>query len=208
MRSRSFITVSLSLVVGLIVLLLLASSVRWQEVVGRSLAVDRMAFIRLSLLFALNSFLSTEKWRLADGVISHGEGNRLYRPTAFGLTTVGVALGQFLPIQVSMSIARTLGTLVYGRALRRGTVATLFEQAFDFLVAVLMMAASVGTQLLHAGPALWLAFAICGALLAVSAAGSSMGVVNRLTTRATAGDICDLYSCTVQGGYSCTPVWR
>ena len=187
MSSRSIITVSLSLVVGLglIVLLLLASSVRWQEVLGRSLAVDRMAFVRLSLLFALNSFLSSEKWRMTDRVISHGEGNPLSRSTAFGLTTVGVALGQFLPIQVSMSIARTLGTLVYGRALRRGTVATLFEQAFDLLVTVLMMVASVCTRLFHGGGALWLAFALSSALLGVSSVGSLMKLANRLTARST-----------------------
>jgi uncharacterized membrane protein YbhN (UPF0104 family) len=188
MSFRSIITVIVSLVVGvgLIVLLLLASSVPWQEVLTRSLAVDRMAFVRLSLLFALNSFLSSEKWRMTDRVISHGEGNPLPRPTAFGLTAVGVGLGQFLPIQVSMSIARTLGTLVYGRALRRGTVATLFEQAFDFLVAVLMMVASVCTRLMHGGGALWLAFALSGALLGVSSVGSLMKLVNRLTARPTA----------------------
>jgi hypothetical protein len=192
MRFRSIITISLSLVVGvgLIVLLLLASSVRWQDVLSRSLAVDRMAFARLCLLFGLNSFLSSEKWRMADRVITHGEVNPLPRSTAFGLTTVGVALGQFLPIQISMSITRTLGTLVYGRALRRGTVATLFEQAFDFLAAVLMMVASVCTQLLHAGAALWLALAVCGALLAVSAVGSLMAVVNRLTTRVATNKMC------------------
>ena len=192
MRSRSIITISLSLVVGvgLIVLLLLASSVRWQDVLSRSLAVDRMAFARLSLLFALNSFLSSEKWRMADRVITHGEVNPLPRSTAFGLTTVGVALGLFLPIQVSMSIARTLGTLVYGRALRRGTVATLFEQGFDFLVAVLMMAASVCTLLFHGGWALWLAFAVACALLGVLSVGSLMEVVNRLTTRAAASKMC------------------
>ena len=192
MNLRSVMTISLSLVVGvgLIVLLLLASSVRWQDVLSRSLAVDRMAFARLSLLFALNSFLSSEKWRRADRVITHGEVNPLSRSTAFGLTTAGVALGQLLPIQVSMSITRTLGTLVYGRALRRGTVATLFEQAFDFLVAVLMMAASVCTQLLHAGAALWLACAISGALMGVVSAGSLMEVVSRLATRAETAKIC------------------
>jgi len=187
MSFRSIITVIVSLAVGvgLIVLLLLASRVPWQEVLARSLAVDRMAFVRLTLLFALNSFLSSEKWRMTDRVISHGEGNPLPRPTAFGLTAVGVALGQFLPIQVSMSIARTLGTLVYGRALKRGTVATLFEQAFDFLAAVLMMVASACTLLVHGGGAVWLAFALSGALLGVSGVGSLMRLVNRLAARLT-----------------------
>jgi hypothetical protein len=188
MRPRSIIAVLVSLLVGigLIVLLLLASNVSWQEVLGRSLAVDRMAFVRLVLLFALNSFLSSEKWRMTDRVISHGEGNPLPRSTAFGLTTMGVALGQFLPIQVSMSIARTLGTLFYGRALRRGTVATLFEQAFDLLVAVLMIVASTCTLLVHGGGAVWLAFGLCGALLGVSGVGSLMRLVNRLAGRLTA----------------------
>lgn len=186
-RSRSVISISLSLVVGvgLIGLLLLASSVRWREVLSRSLAVDRLAFVRLTLLFALNSFLSSEKWRMADRVIRRGGGNPLPRSTAFGLTTVGVALGQFLPIQVSMSVARTLGTLVYGRALRRGTVATLFEQAFDLFVAVLMMVASACTLLVHGGGAVWLAFGLCGALLGVSGVGSLMKLANRLAARLT-----------------------
>ena len=188
MRPRSIIAVLVSLLVGigLIVLLLLASNVSWQEVLGRSLAVDRMAFVRLALLFALNSFLSSEKWRMTDHVISHGEGNPLPRSTAFGLTTMGVALGQFLPIQVSMSIARTLGTVLYGRALRRGTVATLFEQAFDLLVALLMIVASACTLLVHGGGPVWLAFGLCGALLGVSGVGSLMRLVNRLAGRLTA----------------------
>jgi uncharacterized membrane protein YbhN (UPF0104 family) len=145
-----------------------------------------MAFVRLALLFALNSFLSSEKWRMTDRVISDGEGNPLPRSTAFGLTTMGVALGQFLPIQVSMSIARTLGTLFYGRALRRGTVATLFEQAFDLLVAVLMIVASACTLLVHGGGLVWLAFGLCGGLLGVSGVGSLMRLVNRLAGRLTA----------------------
>jgi hypothetical protein len=171
--------------IGLIVLLLLASSVRWQEVFSRSLAVDRMAFVRLALLFTLNTFLSSVKWRMTDRVISKGEGRPLPTPTAFGLTAIGVAFGQFLPIQISMSIARTLGTLVYGRALRRGTVATLFEQAFDLFVAVLMMVASACTLLVHGGGAVWLAFGLFGALLGVSGVGSLMKLANRLAARLT-----------------------
>ncbi len=184
-RFRSFITVSLSLVlgIGLIVLLLLASSVRWQEVLGRSLAVDRMAFVRLSLLVALSSFLSSEKWRMTDRVICHGEGRPLPSSAAFGLTTVGVALGQFLPIQVTMSVARTLGTFVQGQALKRGTVATLFEQAFDLLVTVLMIVAAACTRLLHGGAALWLAFALSGTVLAVSGVGTLMNTLDWLAAR-------------------------
>jgi uncharacterized membrane protein YbhN (UPF0104 family) len=187
MNLRSVIAISLSLVVGvgLIVLLLLASRVRWQDILSRSLAVDRMAFVRLCLLFALNSFLSSEKWRMTDRVVSQGGGKPLPRPTAFGLTAIGVALGQFLPIQISMSIARTLGTLVYGRALRRGTVATLFEQAFDFFVAILMMLASVCAGLLQGGGVVWLAYALAGALLGVSCVGSLMKLANRLAARLT-----------------------
>lgn len=184
-RSRSFITLALSLVagIGLIVVLPLASSVRWQEVIARSLAVDRMAFLRLALLFALSSFLSSEKWRMTDRVICHGEGDPVPRSTAFVLTTVGVALGQFLPIQVTMSLARTLGTFVHGRALRRGTVATLFEQSFDLFVTVLMVMAAAGTRLLRGGAALWLALALAGAVLAVSAVGTLMNVADWLTAR-------------------------
>jgi len=189
-RSIVMILGSLLAGVGLIVLLLRASSVRWQEVLGRSLAVDRMAFIRLSLLVALSSVLSSEKWRMTDRVISRGFANPLPRATAFGLTALGVALGQFLPIQVSMSVTRTLGTMFHRRPLRRGTVATLFEQAFDLLVTILMIAAAACTRLWHGGAAMWLLFAVFGALLVVSGVGILMGLVSRLATRVSSLRIC------------------
>jgi len=184
------ILVSLLAGAGLVYLLLVASSVRWQEVLGRSLAVDRMAFVRLSFLVALSSALSAEKWRMTDRVISRGVADPLPRTTAFGLTALGVALAQFLPIQVSMSVMRTLGTLFRGRALRRGTVATLFEQAFDFLVTVLMMGVAACTRLARGGGAMWLLFAFVGVLLVVSSVGRLMGIVSRLTMRAAALRIC------------------
>jgi len=76
------------------------------------------------------------------------------------LTSIGVALGQVLPVQLSMSIARTVGTYFQGGALRRGTGGTLFEQSFDVLIVAFLAVASGITRLYGGGGTMWTMCAI------------------------------------------------
>jgi uncharacterized membrane protein YbhN (UPF0104 family) len=182
LRSVLLTLVSLILGVALVALLAVASGVGWHTFVVSLGTIDPMVLGRLSLLFALNTYLSSMKWRLTDRVVRGPADAALPRSTAFALTSIGVALGQVLPIQLSMSLARTLGTWVYGRALRRGTLGTLFEQAFDFLILCFLTVASASTRLLHGGAAMWLASALFMSLFAVWGVGAVMNSVRRLTT--------------------------
>lgn len=183
LRSILIALVSLTLGIALVALLAVTTDVRWHTLVVLLGGTDPMAFGRLSLLFALNTYLSSAKWRLADRVVRSSADAPLSRSTAFALSSIGVGLGQILPIQLSMSLARTLGTWVYGRALRRGTLGTLFEQGFDFLILCFLMASSAATRLLHGGPATWLASALCTSVFAIWGVGAVMNSVRRLTTR-------------------------
>ena len=74
---------------------------------------------------------------------------------SFALTSTGVALGQILPVQVSMSAARTLGTYFHGRAFKRGTGGTLFEQSFDVLIVGFLVIASGLTRFIAGGGMMW-----------------------------------------------------
>jgi hypothetical protein len=178
---------SFAVAAALIAALVVYSGVNLRETFARLAAMDRLAFLRMSVLMAFYIFLSSEKWRLIDRVLRHREDTPLPRSNAFTLTSLGVALGQVLPVQVSLSVARTLGTRLYGRALRRGTLGTLFEQAFDFVMVCFLALASAGTRVLHGGARTWLALAVPAAALAVLAAGPATAMVRRIGARVTAG---------------------
>jgi len=60
-----------------------------------------------------------------------------------------------------------MGTWAYGKALQRGTVATVFEQAFDFGVVGYLILVSAGTRFFHGGAKLWLALALTTTALAM-----------------------------------------
>jgi uncharacterized membrane protein YbhN (UPF0104 family) len=62
-----------------------------------------------------------------------------------------LAVGVFLPIQLAMAAARTMGTYVHGGALKRGTAGTLVEQGFDVLTVTLFAVASGITWLCGGG---------------------------------------------------------
>ena len=183
MKPRSVLLTLLSLLVGITLVVLLAAraDVSWHAFAIQLGTTDPVVFIRLSLLFALNTYLSSAKWRLTDRVLRGPTDGALPRSTAFAMSSIGVALGQILPIQFSMSLARTVGTWVYGRALRRGTLGTLFEQGFDFLILSFLMAASAVTLLLHGGAATWFASALLISGFALWGVGSAMKPASRLT---------------------------
>lgn len=173
-----------SLAAGLLLVILLSaySGLSLRKAMTQLGDVVSLAFVRLSLLMALYVFLSAEKWRLIDRHM-RGTAEALPRLTGFALTAAGMALGQVLPVQVSVSVARTLGTWVHGRALRRGTVGTLLEQAFDFLVVCVLALATVATRAFRGGAAMWLAFAAIVSLVSLAAVAPVCRLVQAVAAR-------------------------
>lgn len=168
---------SLALGIGLLAFLFRFTGLHSAELTALLRAADKRAFILLCCLFAFNSFLSGEKWRLVHRSMRDPNDRSLPLSTAFSLTTLGVALGQLLPIQVSASIARTLGTWAEGRAFRHGTVATLFEQSFDFLVLSTLMLATLATRLFHRQAVVWIACSVCILLVTIAVAPLVTGAI-------------------------------
>lgn len=182
MRVRSVLLGLGSLIVGnaLLRLLLVISRVDLCGIFQRVRSVDTLSFVDLSLLVGVNIYLSTQKWQIMDRVLRHRTDPELPAFTAFAVTSAGNLLGQFLPVQLSMVVARTLGTWTRGRALRRGTVGTLIEQGFDVLTICFLMMASAGTRLLRGDAALWFLLAILAALLALGPVGAMAGWLRRV----------------------------
>jgi hypothetical protein len=137
---------------------------------------------------SLNTYLSALKWRLIDRAMRRPVDTALPRSTSFALTSVGAALGQVLPIQVSMSMARTLGIWVHGPAVRRGTVGTLFEQAFDFAIVCFLLIASAATRLLHGKAMMWMAFAVPMVMVAILSVGALTRVLRWVGSGVTSSD--------------------
>ena len=139
----------------------------WHEIAG----ARPSALAGLVLLNVLLVYLSTEKWRSVDAALRHASDPVPSRIAAFGFTSIGMAWGQVLPVQLGMTAARTVGTRFYGSALKRGTAGTLLEQSFDVLNVLLLAIASAATWFLGGGGLMWLLSAagiVALALLAVA----------------------------------------
>lgn len=177
---RSFLWfLSAALTIFLIALLIKISKLDLRVTVQQLRSVSWVSFTKLVLLTGLHVYLSNQKWRSVDASVRHSSESAPSRIMSFALTSTGVALGQILPVQVSMSAARTLGTYFHGRALRRGTGGTLFEQAFDVLIVGFLAIASGVTRFFRGGGLMWTACAITMAAFALLAIGPSVRLVRR-----------------------------
>ena len=129
-------------------------------------AADPTALVLIALLMGFNSFLAGEKWRLVVSRLDTVECRRIPRQLYFALSAIGVSLGQFLPSQVSTAFVRTIGARAYVRlALRRGAGATLFEQSFDFLAAILFGLVTILVIVTGGGALEWASSALIATLL-------------------------------------------
>jgi hypothetical protein len=184
LRSGALATVSLAIGAALLALLVKVSGLHLQEMLSRFSAMDRLAFIRLTCLMAVNALLSSLKWRITDRAMRRTSDGSPSQFDSFVLSAMGSALAQVLPAQISMSVVRTLGTRIHGRAFQRGTLGTLFEQSFDVWFGCSLMFASVATYLWHGGLAIWLALSVIVAVVAIAAAGTILGFLRRLASKA------------------------
>lgn len=146
---------SIGLSAVLIVLLIRVGKIdlrsTWRQVQGAS----RIAFIKLVLLNVLLIFLSTVKWRSVDAALRNASDSVPSRAAAFSVTSIGMALGLILPVQIGMTTARTLGTYFYGSPLKRGTAGTLLEQSFDLLIVLFLAVASAATWFFFGAGLMW-----------------------------------------------------
>jgi uncharacterized membrane protein YbhN (UPF0104 family) len=173
LRRLSLGIASAALTILLIVLLVKVGKIDLRVTFQQLRSVTLVSLAQLVLLTGLHVYLSSQKWRCVDAALRRPSDTVPSRTMSFALTSIGVALGQVLPVQLSMSVARTVGTYFQGGALRRGTGGTLFEQSFDVLIVVFLAAASGITRLYRGGGTMWTTWAtgmIAFALLAVGPA--------------------------------------
>jgi uncharacterized membrane protein YbhN (UPF0104 family) len=132
------------------------------------------------VLNSLLVYISTEKWRNIDAAWRRPSDSVPSRATSYALTSVGLAIGMFLPVQVAMATARTLGTSAHGSALKRGTAGTLLEQGFDLLTVGFLAVASGITWLYHGAAMTWVLSAAATLALALLAVGPCIRVIRRV----------------------------
>jgi uncharacterized membrane protein YbhN (UPF0104 family) len=136
--------------------------------------VSAVAFAGLVALTALHIYLSSLKWRKIDAFLRRSSDSAPSAAASFAITSVGVVCGQVLPVQISMSAARTVGTYFYGSPLKRGTAGTLYEQSFDVFIVGFLAIASGVTWFSKGGAAVYMIAATIMTIFAVLAVGPSI----------------------------------
>jgi len=175
---------SIALAALLILLLIHFGRINWRLTLYQLQHASRGAFVKLLLLNCVLVYLSSEKWRSVDAALRRVSDPIPSRTASFAITSAGMALGLLLPVQLGMTAARTLGTLVYGSVLKRGTAGTLFEQSFDLLVVTILAFTSGLTWFFKGAGLTWTITAVAMTVLALLAAEPSIEHLRRLATLA------------------------
>jgi uncharacterized membrane protein YbhN (UPF0104 family) len=163
----------------LVYVLIKVSKLDFRVTLQQLQSVSWVAFTKLVLLTGGHVYLSSLKWRCVDASLRRASDSAPSRMMSFALTSTGVALGQILPVQVSMSAARTLGTYFHGKAFKRGTGGTLFEQSFDVLIVGFLVIASGVTRILRGGGMMWTLCALAMTTLAWVGIGPAVRLIRR-----------------------------
>jgi uncharacterized membrane protein YbhN (UPF0104 family) len=168
-----------SVVLGVILVCLLVKfgKINLRLLLQQVESVSPVAFLKMVLLNGILVYLSTEKWRSIDAVLRHPSDSVPSQFESYVLSSMGMALGLVLPVQIGMSTARTLGTYTHGRPLKRGTAGTLFEQSFDVLVVLFMAGASGATWFFKGGALMWMVSAVVMTVFALLAARPSIALI-------------------------------
>jgi uncharacterized membrane protein YbhN (UPF0104 family) len=175
---RSFLWAgSAVLTIFLIVLLMKISKVSIDVTVQQLRSVSWVSFTKLVLLNGLLVYLPTAKWRSIDATWRRPTDSVPSWTKSYALTSVGLALGVVLPAQLAMSTARTMGTHVHGRALKRGTAGTLFEQSFDMFAVGFLAVASGITRFYKGGDLMWTVSAVAATVIALLVVGPSIRLI-------------------------------
>ncbi len=178
---RSLLAVaSIGLAILLIALLIKVGKINLRVTLQQLRSVSLISFAKLALLNLLLVYFSTEKWRSIDAAWRRSSDSVPSRTTSFALTSAGLALGMLFPVHLAMATARTLGTYVHGRPLKRGTAGTLLEQSFDLLVVAFLAVASGATWFYRGGAMMWTLSAVAMTALALLAVGPSIRLIRWL----------------------------
>jgi uncharacterized membrane protein YbhN (UPF0104 family) len=169
----------------LIVALIKISRINWRATLLQIRSVSWVAFGVLVFLNALLIYLSTLKWRSIDAVLRRPSDSIPSRSASFAITSIGMAIGLVFPVQVGMTIARTLGTYVHGGAFRRGTAGTLFEQSFDVVIVFFLAIASGLTWITKGASLVWFGSAAALTLLALTLAGPLTNLLGKFAASKT-----------------------
>ena len=182
MRLRPTLIALVSLVLGivLVTLLLHVAKIDLRLSFRQLRSVSVSAFAKLVLLNIAVVFLSTEKWRKVDLALRTGADTVPSRTAAFSFTSIGMALGLIVPVQLGMSAARTFGTYFYGKPLRRGTAGTLFEQSFDLILVFFLATASAVTWFWHGHALIFWGCSLVVLVCAFVTVGPAMRLTRRL----------------------------
>jgi uncharacterized protein (TIRG00374 family) len=183
LRRAFLLLASAALGVALIVALVRVSRI---DVRSTLHLVRQASWFAVAKLIALNGivvYLSTEKWRSIDAALRHASDSVPSRYESFALSSLGMALGLVLPVQLGLISARTLGTYFRGRPFVRGTAGTMVEQSFDLLCIGLFAIATVITVLCRGKALTWIVCAAAFGSLALLAPGPSVWLINWLASR-------------------------
>lgn len=161
MSRSSWLLLAASIVLAAILVGFLLAETDLRAVAALLARARPVPFAILVLLVGFNAFLAGMKWRMVDERLERENPSPLPVSFYFGLSAIGVAVGQVAPVQVGTALSRSIGSHFYGgRAIMRGTGATLFEQLFDLLVAAYLAVASVIVLLTGAGALAWALLAV------------------------------------------------
>ena len=180
LRRGLLLLASVALGVILVALLIRIGKIDLRLTLQQLKSVSPLAFFKLVLLNCLLVYLSTAKWRSIDAFLRRPSDSVPSRITSFAVSSAGMALGLVLPVQLGMTAARTLGTYVHGRPLKRGTAGTLLEQSFDLLIVLCLSVASGLTWYFGGGAVMWTTSAAAMTMLALVAVGPTIRLVRWL----------------------------
>lgn len=165
---------SAMLAIVLLALLFLYGGIDLAAVTRALLAVKASALVEITLLLAVNNALAGEKWRRIAARLQPATAGAMPRLSYFAFTSIGVALGQVLPAQLSLVLSRSLGAHLHGgRVVSRGMAATVFDYFFDVVVAAFFALASILVLLGGGGPGRWLLYAAAFCGIAVMLCGAA-----------------------------------
>ena len=156
-RGLALILASVAVAFVLVALLVWLSDIDLRGFVAMLREVRVVPAMLVAATMAAMAWCSGMKWRLLWEGARSPHRTAMPKGVYFGFSALGMALGQVLPSQVATSVARGLGLRLIRRGtMIEGTAATLVEQVFDLLVALLCGSASVLMLVLRLEPAVWL----------------------------------------------------
>jgi uncharacterized protein (TIRG00374 family) len=157
--------------VGLVYVLIARAGLTWPALAHSIAGFGSWALLCILVLTGANLAFGTLKWLLVIRAFAPEQGLLPRFSDALLTSALGELLGQTMPVQAGIALARSMASRFgIGRSLRGNLGTTIYEQLFDLLV--LCSAAIVGLlgQMTHLGAVGWLflAFLSVSALALIS----------------------------------------